>query len=86
MLKGQSKAKLEKYNKKDEFIIMFIIKIIDDILDENIFDIFEYIFIKEDKYTLEDIEYVLFLSSSTLKRKVKLMNKIIKIVNEKVVI
>ena len=23
MLKGQSKAKLEKYNKKDEFIIMF---------------------------------------------------------------
>jgi len=48
MLKGQSKAKLEKYNKKDEFIIMFIIKIIDDILDENIFDIFEYIFIKEE--------------------------------------
>lgn len=41
---------------------------------------------KEDKYTLEDIEYVLFLSSSTLKRKVKLMNKIIKIVNEKVTI
>ena len=41
---------------------------------------------KEDKYTLEDIEYVLFLSSSTLKRKVKLMNRIIKILNEKVTI
>ena len=41
---------------------------------------------KEDKYTLGYIEYVLFLSSSTLKRKVKLMNKIIKIVNEKVTI
>ena len=84
MIKGIKKAKIKNYKKQNEEKILFVLKIVSKIIDNCLLEIFEYVYLVEEKYTFVDIADKLYLSESTFKRKIKLLNTLIKAIEEEI--
>lgn len=77
MLKRSDIAILENFKMNHLEIISFVLKVLDDVEGSNLLEIFEYVYIDEEKLILEDICEYVNTTLSTLKRKIQKLNQVI---------